>query len=457
MVRKAEPTGLRQGGGRGRKASSPVSVSTGSSGDLAAPSSTSTRNETCLDNGIRVRTERVPTVRSAAVGIWVRQGAAHEHANVMGVSHLLEHMVFKGTRTRSAAEIALSLEARGGTLDAYTSREHTSVQARVLDRDLPLAVDVISDLVRNPLLRERDLDLEREVVLEEIAEVDDTPDDLVHELFGLELWGTHPYGHHILGTRETVGSMQADDLRRMHGERYVGANLVVAAAGHVDHDELVAQVERCLGDLEPGTPTPVVAPPPATDRFDRQVERAAAQTHLVMGSRSVAHSDRLRLAVVLVSQAFGGGMSSRLFQRIREEMGLVYSVYSFHSFYDAGGLTGVYLGTRPEWRERAREAVLEEYERLASHSLGHDELEQARQQLKGQIMLALESTVSRMYHTAGSALHDEPWLDLDGLLAQVDAVSADDVAEACELGFGPQAQCALMLGPAGPDGAAATD
>lgn len=423
-------------GGRGRRVTSPVLDSAGVD-----------RRESRLENGVRVLSERVPSVRSASIGIWVRQGAAHEPGSRMGVSHLLEHMVFKGTERRSAAQIALSLEARGGSLDAYTSREHTSVQARVLDHDLPEAVDVLSDLIRHPLLREADLELEREVVLEEIAEVDDTPDDLVHELFGQELWGAHPYAHQILGTRETVGGMSAADLRDVHEGRYVASNLVVAAAGHIEHDEVVRLAEAHLGDLQPGVATPDVPTPEPSAPRQVNVGRDTAQAHLVLGAQAVPHAHRMRLPIVLISQALGGGMSSRLFQRIREELGLVYTVYSFHSFHQAGGQTGVYLGTRPEWLGRAHEALLEEYERLARHGLGAEEFEQTRQQLKGQVMLSLESTVSRLYHMAGVALNHEEWLDLDGLLARIDAVTLDEVQQAAATWFSPEIQSSLVLGP----------
>ncbi len=405
--------------------------------------------ETHLDNGIHVLTEAIPGVRSAAVGIWIRQGTAHEVPEQMGISHLLEHMVFKGTQKRSAKEIALSLESLGGSLDAYTTREHTSVQARVLDRHVPEALDVLSDLVRHPLLRDDDLGLEREVVLEEIAEVDDTPDDLVHELHGRRLWGEHPYGYHILGTRETVGGMQAEALQQVHRTRWVGRNLVVAAAGHVDHDDFVSRVNSALGDLNPGQRTDRVAPPQAMPPGRDFVVRDSSQAHLVTGMAAVPHHHRLRLPLILLSQAFGGGMSSRLFQRIREEMGLVYTVYSYQAFHEVSGIVGVYLGTRPQWLERAEDALTEEYERLARGSLSHEELEQTRQLVKGQIMLSLESTNARLYRLAGAALQDEPWLDLDGLLARVDSVSADDVAEVAELFFAPDRRVSLVLGPMG--------
>ena len=393
--------------------------------------------------------ERIPGVRSVAVGVWIRHGSAHESPERMGESHMLEHMVFKGTERRSAREIALSLEALGGSLDAFTSREHTSFQARVLDAHLPEAMDVLSDMVRRPALRSADLDLEREVVLEEIAQVEDTPDDQVFELHGSRLWQGHPYGHAILGTRETVSALTIDDLRDVHESYYRGRHLVVAAAGNVEHDRFLELVEQHLGDAAEGA-APRPAPESSSPARGRlHVERDTAQAHLFVGTATVPHAHRLRVPLIMVSLAFGGGMSSRLFQRIREELGLAYTVFSFQSFYARAGLTGVYLGTRPGGEGRAEAALREEYARLASDGLGADELEQTRRQLKGQIMLSLESTSSRLYRLAGSALRGEPWRDLDALLARVDAVTDDDVREAARLGYDPDAQFTLHLGPGG--------
>lgn len=462
MAARAESHRRPSPGGRGREAASPRGVrGGGAEAETEVPDGSSAAGprrgapgqptaqeaDTLLDNGVRVLTERIPGVRSAAVGIWIRQGAAHEAPERMGVTHMLEHMVFKGTERRTPREIALALESLGGSLDAYTSREHTSFQARVLDAHVPEALDVLADLVCNPLLREEDLEVEREVVLEEIAQVEDTPDDLVHELHGAHLWAGHPYGHHILGTRTTVEAFTATDLAEVHAEGYVGRNLVVAAAGNVDHDDFVARVAGHLGDLDEGRRAPPVSGPGETPTGRIAVPRETSQAHLVSGTPGVAHDDELRIPLILVSQAFGGGMSSRLFQRIREELGLVYTVFSFQSFYGASGIAGVYLGTRPEWLERAEDALLQEYARLARHGLEADEAEQIRRQVKGQIMLSLESTGARLYRLAGFALHDEEWLDLDGLLARVDAVTPAQLDEAARRFFDPDRQLRLVLGP----------
>jgi predicted Zn-dependent peptidase len=308
---------------------------------------------------------------------------------------------------------------------------------------------VLADLTLEPLLRAADLDLEREVVLEEISTVEDTPDDLVFELHGERLWSGHPYGHSILGTRRTVSEMPAETLRRIHTERYHGRNLVIAAAGNVQHPVFLEMVERLFGGVATGERTDHVPTLPLPARGDVRVQREGAQTHLVFGTDAPPHADPRRYALVLLSSALGGGMSSRLFQRIREELALAYTVYSFQSFYALGGLTGVYVGTRPSWEERAVEAVRAELARVAREGLGPDELEQTKRQVKGQIMLSLESTGARLYRLAGFALYEEPFLDLDDLLARIDAVTADDVAAAAATYSDPERQLLVRLGPEG--------
>jgi len=406
-------------------------------------------HDTVLDNGVRILTERIPGVRSAAVGVWIRLGSAHEHPSRMGVSHVLEHMVFKGTERRTPRDIVLELESRGGSVDAYTSREHTSFQARVLGAHLPMALDVLADLVRAPLLREDDLRLEREVILEEIAAVEDTPDDLVFELHGESLWGPHPYGRSILGTPATVSAMDAATLRALHTARYVGRNLLIAAAGDVDHERVVAQVEALFGDLEAGEPAPTIPPP---ERYERapdpvSVRRECAQAHIVFGCITPGHSDPVRFPLVLLSAAFGGGMSSRLFQRIREELALGYSVYSYQSFHSLAGVSGVYLGTRPGWEERATEAIRAEFQRVADEGLPAVEFEQIKQQVKGQVMLSLESTGARLYRLAGFALYDQPYRSLDEVLSRIDSVTPQELSDAAALYFDPERQFVLTLGP----------
>ena len=404
---------------------------------------------TLLPNGLEVLSERIPGVRSAAVGVWVRQGAAHEDEADTGASHLLEHLVFKGTAKRSAPEIAIALEGLGGSLDAYTSREHTSYQARVLDEHLPEALDVLADLVLDPLLREEDLDLERQVVLEEIAQVEDTPDDLVFELHSERLWRGHPYGRSILGTNASVSAMEAERLRDLHEQRYVGKNLIVAAAGNVEHGDFVERVQGLFGGVPAGRRFEPVAEPGGTDSGTALVSRESAQTHLVFGTDVPGHAHPDRYALTLISAAMGAGMSSRLFQKVREELALCYSVYTYQSFYSVSGVSGVYVGTRPATADRAGAVVREELARVAAEGLPADELEQIKRQVKGQVMLALESTGARLYRLASFALHSEPFLSLDGLLAKIDAVMVEDVRRVAGRYYEPGRQLELRLGQLG--------
>jgi predicted Zn-dependent peptidase len=401
-----------------------------------------------LDGGIEVLTERIPGVRSAAVGIWVRQGSVHESAEDAGVSHMLEHMVFKGTERRSAIEIAIGLEGLGGSLDAYTSREHTSYQARVLDEHVPEALDVLSDLVLRPRLDQDDLELEREVVLEEIAQVEDTPDDLVFELHGEWLWNGHPYGRSILGSEETVGAMSSEKLRALHGMRYTGANLVVAGAGNVDHDDFVSRVGELFDGLDTGLRASQAESTPATRSGVERRARTSAQTHIVFGTDVPGHSHPDRYPLVLLSAAMGSGMSSRLFQKVREELGLCYAVYTYQSFYGVSGVSGVYLGTRPGTADKAVSAVRTELERVAATGLTDEELEQIKRQVKGQVMISLESTGSRLHRLASFALYDEELVGLSGLLERIDAVTAEDVRRVASEYFNPERQLELRLGPA---------
>lgn len=403
---------------------------------------------TTLSNGLTVVSEFMPSVRSVALGVWVGRASVHERRHEMGVSHFLEHLVFKGTERRSAKEIALSLESLGGSLDAFTSREHTSFQARVLDEHLPHAADVLCDLIFRPALRESDLSLERNVVLEEIAMVEDTPDDLVFELHNETLWGNHPYGYAILGTRETIGAMPVEAVRALHGSAYQPQHMVVAAAGRVEHEALIDVLTRTGWDTHPGgeaegpvLPDPVTEPPTR-----RHIERDGHQTHIVLGSPSVRYGDQRRYAVSLIGLMLGGGMSSRLFQRVREELGLAYSVYSFQSFHHDSGLHGIYAGTSAETAGRALEEILRELSTLSTDGFPVDEIEAGKSQLKGQLTLSLESPASRMFRLASSALYGEPFLALDETLARIDAITSEQVADACHELFTPERQTIVTLG-----------
>ena len=409
-------------------------------------------HRTSAPNGVTVLSERVASVRSAAMGVWARTASAHEPRPKMGVSHLLEHMVFKGTERRSAQEIALALEARGGSLDAYTSRDSTAYHARVLDADLPRALDVITDLVRRPVLRDADLQLERKVVLEEISTVLDTPDDQVFDIAYETLWPEHSYGFQILGTRDTVGALSADDLKQLHGRAYFPGNCVIAGAGNFSHEALLEEVAKQgwfdRGEGRGEKDAPVAGAVPAAVRgVQRHFEKDTAQTHIVFTTDTVPYSDRRKFALLVLSNIFGGGMSSRLFQRIREELGLAYAIYSFTSFYRAMGVAGVYVGTQPARAAEATAAIREEYARLAREGLAGAALEDAKQQTLGQLMLSLESPTAKMYRLASTSVNGEPYLSLDDMLATVAALTADDMAGAAAEFFAPERQTVVSLGP----------
>ena len=404
---------------------------------------------TVLPNGLTVLSESMPGVRSVALGAWVRAASLHESAEKMGVSHMLEHMVFKGTPTRSAKELALALETLGGSLDAYTSREHTSYQAKVLDEHLSQAADVLADLIFRPTLRNSDLALEKKVVLEEINTVDDTPDDLVFELHNAQMWGNHPYGYQILGTRETVGALGTSDLRALHSRAYHPEQIVVAAAGNAEHDDLLETLQSTgWADIPRGglaalkSPAPIVQTPAAV-----HFERETAQTHIVIGSEAFPHSDPRRYAMSMIGMLFGGGMSSRLFQRIREELGLAYSVYSFQSFHEDAGMHGVYVGTTPDSARAAVDAINAEMEKLSAEGLSEEDITAGKSQLKGQITLSLESPTSRMYRAAGTELYGEPYRTLDELLALIEAIDSETVAQLCKTYYVPGRQTLVSLGP----------
>jgi predicted Zn-dependent peptidase len=407
-----------------------------------------TFRRTVLPNGLTVLTEFVPGVRSVALGAWVRAASLHEPRDRMGVSHLLEHMVFKGTARRTAKQIALELEALGGSLDAYTSREHTVYHARVLDEHLDVACDVVGDVVFRPRLRAGDLALERKVVLEEIAAVEDTPDDLVFELHNEALWGSHPYGYSILGTRETVSALGVAELRELHARAYRPPLVVVVVSGNVDHDRLLDTLGRTgWADVPAGSDGGLsTVPPRPLAPAQRHVERPGAQTHIVLGSTTVPHRDPRRYAVLVLGVLLGGGMSSRLFQRVREELGLAYSVFSYQDFHADVGVHGVYVATAPETARAALEAIRCELVEVV-HRVPEEEIAAAKGQLKGQLILSLESVAARMHRAAAVELYSEPYRTLDESLALVEAVDAADVAEAARRYFAPETQTVLSLGP----------
>jgi predicted Zn-dependent peptidase len=388
---------------------------------------------TVLPGGLRVVTETMPTVRSAAVGIWVGIGSRDEEIVDAGATHYLEHLLFKGTERRSALEISAALDAVGGDLNAFTSKEYTCYYARVLDSDLPLAVDVVSDMVTGSLIQEKDVEAERGVILEEIAMRDDEPSDLVHDEFSTALYGDAPLGRPILGTVESINSLTAASIAHYYRERYLPPKLVVAVAGNVDHDEVVRHVDKAFeGTLvRDGQPSPPriggtgATPNPGV----RLIRRRTEQANLILGTIGVCRTDERRFALGVLNSALGGGMSSRLFQEVREKRGLAYSVYSYTSQYSDTGTFGVYAGCQPGKIDEVLTICREEVAKVADRGLTDEELARGKGQLRGSMVLGLEDTGSRMSRIGKSELVYEELLSVDEVLAKIDAVSLDDIRE----------------------------
>jgi predicted Zn-dependent peptidase len=401
-----------------------------------------------LDSGERVISERLPHVRSVAIGFWIGVGSRDERDSKAGVSHFIEHLLFKGSRSYDALEIAEVFDSFGGELNAATSREHTVVYARVSDQHLEQALDVMTDMVYAPLFA--DLDAEREVVLEEIAMYEDTPQDLVHDLASQAVFGPHPLGRPVLGTADVISSVTRRSLSSFHRAMYIPGNVVVAAAGRVDHDGLLRLIEQGSGKRAEAAPqkrrlrSPLVKTPAPGMRFKR---KDTEQYHVCLSAPGIARSDRRRFAASLLDGVLGGSASSRLFQEIREKRGMAYSVYTFGSQYTDSGQIGLYIGTREENLASSLEIAAHEITDIAEGNLREHELERAKENLKGRMMLAMESTANRMSRLGRSLITDTELLSLDRLAAEVDAVEPEAVAELASVLLAPARMSAAGIGP----------
>jgi predicted Zn-dependent peptidase len=401
---------------------------------------------TVLPGGLRVITESMPGVRSATVGAWVGVGSRDEAPTLSGASHFLEHLLFKGTRNRSAMDISIALDAVGGEFNAFTAKEYTCFHARVLDEDLPLAVDVLGDMVTSSLLTAEDVEAEREVILDEIAMHDDDPDDVVHNLFAEKAWGATPLGRPIAGTVESIRSLTRAQITRYYRSRYRAENMVVAVAGNIDHASVVRMVRKAFGRanfLSDTTTRP--APVRRSEKTKRTAPGSIArsrqfeQVNVVLGVNGLVRTDDRRYALGVLNAVVGGGTSSRLFQEVREHRGLAYSVYSFASHYSDAGMFGVAVGCLPSKLDEVLGVVRDELAKVAHEGITVDELDRGKGQLRGGLVLGLEDSGSRMTRIAKAELLYDELPSLDEVVERIDAVTLEDVQLlAKELFDGPE-------------------
>ena len=410
---------------------------------------------TTLESGVRVVTERVPSVRSVALGFWIATGSASEHERQAGISHLLEHMLFRGTESYGSEEIDQIFDAMGAEINAGTDKEATSLYTRVLDRHLDHAFAVMSDMVWHPRFGE--LDAEREVVLEEIAMYEDDPQDRVFDILGKAIFGSHPLGRAVIGTAQVIGAVTREQLSEFHAERYLPESIVIAAAGSVDHDELVRMARTVEstripnGAASDGTDMDAAAKlaraqPDFRPRV-RFLEKDTEQYHVCVGGAGVARDDERRFALRVLEGVLGGTSSSRLFQEVRERRGLAYSVFSYSNLYAHTGEVGLYVGTRPENLAEALSVVTAELERCVEDPASEEELTRSRENLKGRVVLGLESTGARMSRLGASTMNEMPILSVNDMIERIDAVSIADVRELAAQLFAPPQLSVAGVGP----------
>ena len=401
---------------------------------------------TTLANGVRVITEEMPHVRSVSVGVWINAGSRSETSEQNGISHFIEHMLFKGTTKRSAEDIARSVDSIGGNLDAFTAKELVCFNTKVLDQHLSQAFDVLADLVLHPLFRTEDIEKEKGVILEEIKMEADSPDYLVHEIFSSNFWKDHPLGKPILGTPQTVKRIDRAMIQSYYGSIYAPANLIVTAAGHLTHERLVALVSEHFESMPP-VDLPQSDPVPGTHaRLALRNKKALEQVHLVLGVPSYPLPHEERFTCYVMNTLLGGGMSSRLFQNIRERQGLAYAVFSELNPYRDTGCMSIYAGTSTESARQVVESIMQEFRQLKSETVGEEELRRAKDHLKGSLMLSLESTSSRMSNLARQEMYFAKFFTLDELVESIEAVTADDVQRIARTFFDPKQIALTVLG-----------
>lgn len=403
-------------------------------------------NRTVLPNGLTVITEAMPHLRSVSIGIWVKTGSRHEDAEHNGITHFIEHMVFKGTATRSAEDIARQVDSIGGNMDAFTAKECICFNVKVLDEHLPIALDVLSDLVLNPVFDLKDITRERGVILEEIKMDEDNPDYLVHEIFTQNFWKDHPLGKPILGTKETVRRFEQQMVKEYWSHRFLPGNLIICAAGRLDHQQFTDLVSRYFASLEPGKNGFHEAPPKTVSRIIMRNKKALEQVQICLGVPSHPISHERRYASYVLNTVLGGGMSSRLFQNVRERQGLAYSVFSDLNPYRDTGCLSVYAGTSRESAPRVVQSVVAEFHRMKAEEVPADELRRAKDQLKGSLMLSLESSTARMSNLARQEMYFGRFFTMDEIIARIEAVTAEDIVQLANEFFQPAQIAVTVLG-----------
>jgi predicted Zn-dependent peptidase len=401
---------------------------------------------TVLPNGLIVLTERMEHLRSVAMGAWIKSGSRCEPAETNGISHFVEHMLFKGTRSRSAQHIAREMDSIGGNLDAFTGKETICFNVKSLADHVPIALDVLADLVLNPVFASTDIERERGVILEEIKIDEDNPDVLVHELFTQNFWRDHPLGKPILGTTETVGRLDQQKLFAYHGDRFHGGNMVFSAAGNLDHDEFTEAVAAKFSPLSGGQPLQELSAPHASARIVLRNKKALEQVQICLGVPAPPITDDNRYATLILNTVLGGGMSSRLFQTIREERGMVYSIYSDLSPYRDTGTLCVYAGTSAGKAIEVVDLILAEFRKLKEEPLSAEELTRAKDQLKGNILMGLESSNSRMANLARQEMYFHQFFTAEEVIARIDLVEAAQIQTMAQRLFDPERIAVTLLG-----------
>lgn len=402
-----------------------------------------------LKNGVRVISEEMSHVRSVSLGVWIRTGSRRETSDENGISHFIEHMLFKGTKNRSAEEIARSVDSIGGGLDAFTAKEMVSYNTKVLDEHLPFAFDVLADMVRNPLFRDEDIEKEKGVILEELKMEVDNPEYLLHDIFSSNFWKDHPLGKPIIGSKDTIKRFDRDMIGSYFQRYYSPSNILITAAGNLNHAKLVDLARQYFEDLPvTGELAPEVAPIPHARLVFRN-KTSLEQTHLYMGVPAYPFPHELRFACYTLNTILGGGMSSRLFQNIREKQGLAYAVYSELSMYRDTGCMAIYAGTAVETARQVVDSIIKEFRELKNNLVPAEELRRAKDNLKGSFMLGLESTSSRMGNLARQDLYFQRFFTLDEMLESIESVTAEQVRDiACEF-FNPKNITLAVLGNLG--------